>query len=76
MKRKLTDFEIDICEYLEDLRDSGVTNMFWAWMYIQEEYDDISRKEAHNVLALWMDIFEEWVKYKEVETDRDLIFNQ
>jgi hypothetical protein len=42
--------------YLNDLRDSGVTNMFGASPYLQEEFG-LSRHEAKTVLMSWMKSF-------------------
>ena len=39
--------------FLEDLRRSGITNMFGAAPYLQEAFD-IDRKEATAILADWM----------------------
>ena len=39
--------------YLEELRRSGVTNMFGATPYLMDEFD-ISKKEATKILADWM----------------------
>lgn len=39
--------------FLNALRESGVTNMFGASLYLQEEFD-ISRKEASAILVKWM----------------------
>lgn len=43
-------------EYLDDLRQSGVVNMFGAGAYLQRDWD-LSRTEAHEVLKQWMDTF-------------------
>ena len=40
--------------FLNQLRESGVTNMFGAAPYIAEEFD-ISKPEARKVLSAWMD---------------------
>jgi len=40
-------------EYLDRLKESGVTNMFGAGEYIEEEFN-LSRKEAKEVLVYWM----------------------
>ena len=40
--------------FLNNLRESGVTNMFGAAPYLQEEFD-LSRQEAKEVLLEWMD---------------------
>ena len=40
-------------EYLEDLRQSGATNMFGAAPYLQEDFG-LDRREAKNILLSWM----------------------
>ena len=44
--------------YLDELRESGTTNMFGAGADLQSEFD-LSRKEAREVLAYWMASFDE-----------------
>ena len=39
--------------YLDELRDSGVTNMFGAAPYLQREFD-LEKREAREILAKWM----------------------
>ena len=39
--------------FLEELRQSGVTNMYGAGPYLQEEFG-LTKKEAHEILADWM----------------------
>lgn len=41
------------CIYLENLRRSGVTNMFGAVPYIMSEFN-VSRSEATEILLNWM----------------------
>ena len=43
-------------DYLDDLRDSGVVNMFGAGVYLQRDFC-LSRSEAKEVLLKWMDQF-------------------
>ena len=43
-------------DYLESLRDSGVTNMFGAAPFLQHQFG-LSRQEAKTVLLEWM----QWV---------------
>jgi len=43
-------------EYLDELRLSGVTNMFGAAPYLQEEFG-FTKSEAVNILKLWMNSF-------------------
>jgi hypothetical protein len=42
--------------YLNVLRESGVTNMFGAAPYLQQEFG-LSRHEARDVLLKWMESF-------------------
>lgn len=44
--------------YLDELRDSGVTNMFGAGSYLVGRFA-LSRNDSRTVLAYWMDSFEE-----------------
>ncbi len=43
-------------EYLDELRLSGVTNMWGANSYLQREFP-LSREEARDVLVYWMETF-------------------
>ena len=43
-------------QYLDALRESGVTNMFGAASYLQNEFE-LSRNEARDILIEW--IFEQ-----------------
>lgn len=40
-------------DYLEELRQSGVTNMFGAAPYLMREFD-LSYDEASKILSDWM----------------------
>jgi hypothetical protein len=51
-------------QFLNDLRDSGVTNMFGAAPYLQKEFG-IDQKSARGVLANWMQSFSENLQYKD-----------
>ena len=53
----------DMHTFLNDLRDSGVTNMFGAAPYLQKEFG-IDQKWAREVLANWMQSFSENLEYK------------
>lgn len=44
--------------FLDDLRESGVTNMFGAAAYLVAEFG-VSREEAKALLLNWMQTFEE-----------------
>ena len=55
-----TEEEKDMFSYLEILRQSGVTNMFGAAPYLENEFN-LSSKEARRVLGLWMDNYDDLV---------------
>jgi hypothetical protein len=43
-------------EYLEELRQSGQTNMFGASAYLQQEFG-LGRYEARDILKQWMESY-------------------
>lgn len=43
-------------EFLDDLRESGETNMFGARPYLIDEFD-LDGKTAGNILTYWMSSF-------------------
>lgn len=45
-------------EFLLDLRDSGVTNMWGAAPYIEQEFG-VTRREASDILLQWIKSFKE-----------------
>ena len=51
-----TDDEYEVFEFLDDLRESGVTNMFGAGDYIRVEFG-VSRAEAGKLLTKWTQSF-------------------
>jgi len=44
-------------EYLDDLRESGETNMFGAGVYLREDFG-MERKSSGAVLSAWMKTFD------------------
>lgn len=44
--------------YLDELRESGDTNMYGAGSYLEDEFS-MNRKTASYVLKQWMDTFSE-----------------
>ena len=42
--------------YLDDLRESGVTDMFGASPYLVEEFS-LDKPEARKILCLWRDTY-------------------
>ncbi|KKM07857.1 hypothetical protein LCGC14_1729730 [marine sediment metagenome] len=47
----------DMLEFLDDLRDSAVTNMYAARPYIMDEYYMLSKQEASELLRYWQKTF-------------------
>jgi len=43
--------------YLNELRESGVTNMFGARPYLLTEFPELSENEAAKILVYWMEQF-------------------
>lgn len=43
--------------FLDDLRASGVTNMFGAGSYLRDAFPELSRSEANEILSTWMKTF-------------------
>ena len=60
---KYTDFEIECFDYLEDLRQSGVTNMFGARPYLMGAFN-LDKREAGRILSLWMQNYEELLELR------------
>ena len=53
-KEKLTlAYNTAYYQYLEELRQSGATNMFGAAPYLQEEFG-LDKREAEAILLSWM----------------------
>ena len=46
----------EVFEYLDDLRESGITNMFGAAPYVADEFN-IEKDEARKYLTEWMETF-------------------
>ena len=55
-KRRPEGCEDDHLEFLDRLRESGVTNMFGAWKYVESVYG-FSKKKASAILIYWMETF-------------------
>lgn len=50
-------------EFLDDLRESGTTNMFGATPYLRDEFD-LTNSQAKAVLRQWMMSFEDRQKQR------------
>jgi hypothetical protein len=54
-------------EYLDDLRESGETNMFGARPYLMREFPELDKDQAGKVLSYWMATFSD--RHPEPEAD-------
>ena len=54
-----TQQEEKVFTYLDNLRESGVTNMFGCKPYVQNEFPVIPTKEVDKLVSKWMSTFEE-----------------
>mgnify|MGYP003138604976 FL=1 len=51
---------IEYYEYLEQLRQSGATNMFGATTYLRNAFQ-LDRHEARDILVSWMENYDQLV---------------
>jgi len=56
MTEKPTFLTEDMLLFLDDLRESGETNMYGAGPYVQDEFG-LDKREAREVLRYWMATF-------------------
>ena len=49
----------DYFKFLDELRESGITNMFGAGSYLEYEFPELNKQEARAVLLEWMQSFDE-----------------
>lgn len=45
-------------QFLDDLRETGVTNMFGAAPYVTAQFPSLRKGEAEAILKYWMRTFE------------------
>ena len=66
MVRKATEIEVEVLEYLNELRDSGATNRCGSGEYVMDEFD-LDKKESRRLVALWMSNFNHEGNYEILE---------
>ena len=66
--RPATAEEIDVCKYLNELRESGVTNMLGARPYIERQFG-YDKVEAGRLMKVWMENFNDDGDYSEIVVD-------
>ena len=49
-------------DYLDNLRDSGATNMFGAAPYFMGAFPDVNRNEAREIILYWMKTFNQFME--------------
>ena len=54
----IAEFQEEYFNFLVDLRESGVTNMWGAGPYLEDEFN-LTKQEAKDVLLAWIKSFEE-----------------
>ena len=54
----IAEFKEEYFDYLVELRDSGVTNMWGAGPYLEDKFW-LTKQEAKDVLVAWIKSFEE-----------------
>lgn len=59
LEAELTEELEEQFQYLDQLRDSSVTNMYGAVPYLKAEFPHWSRNWYPNVLRLWMNTYQE-----------------
>lgn len=57
-ERPISQDEIEYFNYLNDLRDSGVTNMYGATPYLEKDFG-LDKQKARKFLSTWMKNFNE-----------------
>ena len=56
MTTRTTPTQAEYNEFLNDLRESGIVNMFGAAIYVKDHFD-VSNAEAKDALLAWMKSF-------------------
>ena len=68
-KRETTEQEKEVMGYLNELRDTGITNMYGAAKYIEDRFS-LDRVEAKRIHVLWMENFNNEADYNYVEDEK------
>jgi hypothetical protein len=57
MDESILEEYVEYFEYLDELRDSGETNMFGAGPYLEAEFG-LGRYDARKIVQAWMETFD------------------
>jgi hypothetical protein len=55
---------IEYFEFFDNLRESGITNMYGAGPFLAEEFN-LSKKKSTEILLKWMETFDNKVSVEE-----------
>tara|TARA_R110002051_G_C8739753_1_gene498904 strand:+ start:2724 stop:2906 length:183 start_codon:yes stop_codon:yes gene_type:complete len=55
---ELSQQQVKYFAFLNDLRESGITNMFGAGPFLEDEFPELNRQEAKDELLAWMQSFD------------------
>lgn len=66
--RNTTELEREIFQYLNELRDSGETNMLGARPYLEAHFA-MDRLDARKYLTMWMNNFDPSGQYEQVKDE-------
>ena len=53
--------------YLDDLRESGITNMYGARPYLLSAFPELEKDEGGEIVSYWMKTFSERMEAKNSE---------
>lgn len=70
-ERPIRQIEKEVFEYLNELRDSGVTNMYGAVPYIMERFPKLQKFQASALLSSWMKNFREDGNYETIKESNE-----
>jgi len=64
--RNTTELEQEVLHYLNELRESGETNMMDGGRYVSAHFG-MCRQEAREFIKMWMDNFQPSGEYEQVK---------
>lgn len=70
--RETTELEQSAFEYLNDLRDSGITNMFGARPYLMKALN-LDQNISGKLLSTWMEVFNPEGNYERINASIEVI---
>ena len=62
MNKNIREMTEEHLTYLDQLRESGITNMYGAVPYLIEAFPELEKREAAEIVIYWMKTFSERTK--------------